>query len=65
MVRGSDMAGIQLRSRSFVDHQPIPARHAKDHDTLCPAGEVTDQGHPRRHRPALTTTEAYSWPLDC
>ena len=33
------MAGIQLRSPSFVDHQPIPARHAKDHHTLCPAPE--------------------------
>jgi Raf kinase inhibitor-like YbhB/YbcL family protein len=31
------MAGIQLRSPSFGDHQPIPARHAKDHDNLSPA----------------------------
>jgi Raf kinase inhibitor-like YbhB/YbcL family protein len=30
------MAGIQLRSPSFGDHQPIPARHAKDHDNLSP-----------------------------
>ena len=33
------MAGIQLRSPSFGDHQPIPARHAKDHDNLSPALE--------------------------
>jgi Raf kinase inhibitor-like YbhB/YbcL family protein len=33
------MAVIQLRSRSFGDHQPIPARHAKDHDNLSPALE--------------------------
>jgi Raf kinase inhibitor-like YbhB/YbcL family protein len=33
------MAGIQLRSPSFDDHQPIPARHAKDHDNLSPALE--------------------------
>jgi phosphatidylethanolamine-binding protein (PEBP) family uncharacterized protein len=31
------MAGIELRSLSFGDHQPIPARHAKDHDNLSPA----------------------------
>jgi Raf kinase inhibitor-like YbhB/YbcL family protein len=31
------MAGIELRSPSFGDHQPIPARHAKDHDNLSPA----------------------------
>ena len=30
------MAGIELRSPSFGDHQPIPARHAKDHDNLSP-----------------------------
>ena len=29
------MAGIELRSPSFGDHQPIPARHARDHDN-CP-----------------------------
>jgi hypothetical protein len=33
------MAGIQLRSPAFGDHQPIPARHAKDHDNLSPALE--------------------------
>ena len=33
------MAGIQLRSPSFGDQQPIPARHAKDHDNLSPALE--------------------------
>jgi Raf kinase inhibitor-like YbhB/YbcL family protein len=33
------MAGIQLRSPSFGDRQPIPARHAKDHDNLSPALE--------------------------
>ena len=33
------MAGIELRSSSFGDHQPIPARHAKDHDNLSPALE--------------------------
>jgi Raf kinase inhibitor-like YbhB/YbcL family protein len=31
------MAGMELRSPSFGDHQPIPARHAKDHDNLSPA----------------------------
>ena len=31
------MAGIELRSSSFGAHQPIPARHAKDHDNLSPA----------------------------
>jgi Raf kinase inhibitor-like YbhB/YbcL family protein len=33
------MAGIELRSPSFGDHQPIPARHARDHDNLSPALE--------------------------
>jgi Raf kinase inhibitor-like YbhB/YbcL family protein len=33
------MAGIELRSPSFGDHQPIPTRHAKDHDNLSPALE--------------------------
>jgi Raf kinase inhibitor-like YbhB/YbcL family protein len=33
------MAGIELRSPSFGDQQPIPARHAKDHDNLSPALE--------------------------
>jgi phosphatidylethanolamine-binding protein (PEBP) family uncharacterized protein len=33
------MAGIQVHSPSFGDHQPIPARHAKDHDNLSPALE--------------------------
>jgi Raf kinase inhibitor-like YbhB/YbcL family protein len=33
------MAGIQLRSASFGDHQPIPARHAKDRENLSPALE--------------------------
>ena len=33
------MAGIQLRSPSFGDYRPIPARHAKDHDNLSPALE--------------------------
>jgi phosphatidylethanolamine-binding protein (PEBP) family uncharacterized protein len=33
------MAGIQLRTPAFDDHQPIPARHAKDHDNLSPALE--------------------------
>jgi Raf kinase inhibitor-like YbhB/YbcL family protein len=33
------MAGIQLHSPSLGDHQPIPARHAKDHDNLSPALE--------------------------
>jgi Raf kinase inhibitor-like YbhB/YbcL family protein len=33
------MASIQLRSPSFGDHQPIPARHAKDHDNLSAALE--------------------------
>jgi Raf kinase inhibitor-like YbhB/YbcL family protein len=33
------MAGIELRSPSFGDHQPIPACHAKDHDNLSPALE--------------------------
>jgi Raf kinase inhibitor-like YbhB/YbcL family protein len=33
------MAGLELRSPSFGDHQPIPARHAKDHDNLSPALE--------------------------
>ena len=33
------MAGIELRSPSFGDHQAIPARHAKDHDNLSPALE--------------------------
>jgi Raf kinase inhibitor-like YbhB/YbcL family protein len=35
------MAGIELRSPSFGDHQPIPARHARDHDNLSPALEWT------------------------
>src|SRR5215204_5137753 len=35
----ADMADIELRSPSFGDHQPIPARHAKDHDNLSPALE--------------------------
>ena len=29
----------ELTSPSFGDHQPIPARHAKDHDNLSPALE--------------------------
>jgi Raf kinase inhibitor-like YbhB/YbcL family protein len=33
------MAGIELRSPSFGDHQPIPARHAKDHENLSPGLE--------------------------
>jgi Raf kinase inhibitor-like YbhB/YbcL family protein len=33
------MAGVELRSPSFGDHQPIPARHARDHDNLSPALE--------------------------
>jgi Raf kinase inhibitor-like YbhB/YbcL family protein len=33
------MARIELRSLSFGDDQPIPARHAKDHDNLSPALE--------------------------
>jgi Raf kinase inhibitor-like YbhB/YbcL family protein len=33
------MAGIELRSLSFGDHQPIPTRHAKDHENLSPALE--------------------------
>ena len=33
------MAGIELRSPSFGDHQPIPARHAKDQENLSPALE--------------------------
>ncbi|HEX5877545.1 MAG TPA: YbhB/YbcL family Raf kinase inhibitor-like protein, partial [Actinomycetota bacterium] len=33
------MAGIELRSPSFGDHQPFPARHAKDHENLSPALE--------------------------
>ena len=33
------MAGIELTSPSFGDHQPIPACHAKDHDNLSPALE--------------------------
>ena len=33
------MAGIELTSPSFGDHQPIPGRHAKDHDNLSPALE--------------------------
>ena len=33
------MAGIELRSPSFGDHQPIPSRHAKDHENLSPALE--------------------------
>ena len=33
------MAGIELRSPSFGDHQPIPARHAKDRENLSPALE--------------------------
>jgi Raf kinase inhibitor-like YbhB/YbcL family protein len=33
------MAGIELRSPSFGDHQPIPARQARDHDNLFPALE--------------------------
>jgi Raf kinase inhibitor-like YbhB/YbcL family protein len=39
MVGRADVAGIALRSPSFGDHQPIPARHAKDHDNLSPALE--------------------------
>jgi Raf kinase inhibitor-like YbhB/YbcL family protein len=35
------MDGIQLRSPSFGDQQPIPARHAKDHENLSPALEWT------------------------
>jgi phosphatidylethanolamine-binding protein (PEBP) family uncharacterized protein len=31
------MAGIELGSPSFGDHQPIPARRAKDHDNRSPA----------------------------
>jgi Raf kinase inhibitor-like YbhB/YbcL family protein len=38
-ANGPDMAGIQLHSPSFDDHQPIPARHAKDQDNLSPALE--------------------------
>jgi Raf kinase inhibitor-like YbhB/YbcL family protein len=30
------MAGIELRSPSFADHAPIPARHARDHENLSP-----------------------------
>jgi Raf kinase inhibitor-like YbhB/YbcL family protein len=33
------MAGLELRSPSFEDHQPIPARHAKDHENLSPTLE--------------------------
>jgi Raf kinase inhibitor-like YbhB/YbcL family protein len=33
------MAGIELRSPSFGDQQPIPSRHAKDRDNLPPALE--------------------------
>ena len=33
------MVGLELRSPSFGDHQPIPARHAKDHENLSPALE--------------------------
>jgi Raf kinase inhibitor-like YbhB/YbcL family protein len=33
------MAGIEVRSPSFGDHQPIPSRHAKDHENLSPALE--------------------------
>jgi Raf kinase inhibitor-like YbhB/YbcL family protein len=33
------MVDIQLRSPSFGDHQPIPARHAKDQENLSPALE--------------------------
>jgi hypothetical protein len=33
------MAGMELRSPSFGDHQPIPARHGKDHENLSPALE--------------------------
>jgi Raf kinase inhibitor-like YbhB/YbcL family protein len=33
------MAGIELRSPSFGDHQPIPPRHAKDQENLSPALE--------------------------
>ena len=39
------MASIELRSPSFGDHQPIPARHAKDYDNLSPALEWS--GMPR------------------
>jgi phosphatidylethanolamine-binding protein (PEBP) family uncharacterized protein len=37
------MAGIQLRSPSFGDHQPIPARHAMDRANLSPALPTPDQ----------------------
>jgi Raf kinase inhibitor-like YbhB/YbcL family protein len=33
------MAGIELRSPSFGDHQPVPVPPAKDHDNLSPALE--------------------------
>jgi Raf kinase inhibitor-like YbhB/YbcL family protein len=33
------MTGIELRSPSFGDHQPIPVRHGKDHENLSPALE--------------------------
>jgi Raf kinase inhibitor-like YbhB/YbcL family protein len=33
------MAALELRSPSFEDHQPIPARHAKDHENLSPTLE--------------------------
>jgi Raf kinase inhibitor-like YbhB/YbcL family protein len=33
------MAGMELRSPSFDDNQPIPARHGKDHENLSPALE--------------------------
>jgi Raf kinase inhibitor-like YbhB/YbcL family protein len=33
------MSDLVVRSPSFGDHQPIPARHARDHENLSPALE--------------------------
>src|SRR5215211_4016929 len=40
------MAGIDLYSRSFGEHQPIPVRHAKDHDNLPRPWRVQSAARP-------------------
>jgi hypothetical protein len=49
-------AGVELRSPSFGDYQPIPARHAKDHDNLSPALEWSGCRRRRPSRPCCART---------
>jgi Raf kinase inhibitor-like YbhB/YbcL family protein len=36
------MAGLEIYSRSFGEHQPIPVRHANDYGNLFPAQEAAE-----------------------